>query len=307
LNNNTSPNRNLSFGSLGTLAHGPVLHNKYAETKSEDLQIVVGAYKQFIDESLKICFDPSNIDERNTAIDKLTDLLNAYRAIALPILEDRQHSGQENLRSTILEEFFQLLLFPLTVEIQKTQSTALKMGKANSYVSLTFTPKSFGALFNNPAPTIHTKDQDFVLGCVVEVGSKVKSLNGVAVENNLVEVVVPVIVIECKTYIERNMLDSCAGTAKRIKNAMPYCLYIVAAEYMKMDDAYPELTDIDEVFILTRATNSERLNVKRLKGNVHEIGKDLIRDIYNMTAVHLQKVWWSPEDALARGRIIARP
>ena len=55
------------------------------------------------------------------------------------------------------------------------------------------------------------------------------------------------------------MLDSCAATASRLKTAMPYCIYIVASEYMKMSDAAPELTDIDEVYILCRAkTQIER-------------------------------------------------
>lgn len=41
---------------------------------------------------------------------------------------------------------------------------------------------------------------------------------------------------------------------------MPYCVYMVAFEYMKMDEASPELTDIDEVYILCKAKNSERLS-----------------------------------------------
>lgn len=40
-------------------------------------------------------------------------------------------------------------------------------------------------------------------------------------------------------------------------------IYIVAAEYLKMTDASPELTDIDEVYVLCRAKNSEREMRKR--------------------------------------------
>lgn len=103
------------------------------------------------------------------------------------------------------------------------------------------------------------------------------------------------------------MLDSCAGTAKRLKSAMPYCLYLVVSEYMKMEDAYPELTEIDELFILTRKSNSDRLSNNQKGLPPYAIGNDLIRDIFVMIDTHLAKVWWSPEDALSRGRVIARP
>lgn len=257
-----------TFGYHGTLAHGPVLRNKYNDTLDGELRVVLSAYDLFIANARSISFDLTNSSSISDAIDQLTDYLNTYRGIALPILEARDNSGQENLRSSILEEFFQLLLFPLISTVRERFNDALTLGKANSYVSLTFTPRSFTSLFESPSPHIHTKDQDFVLGCSVELSSKVKGHTDDIPAPSVAQVVVPVVAIECKTYIERNMLDSCAGTAKRLKSAMPYCLYMVAAEYMKMEDAYPELTDIDEVFILTRASNSDRLRHNRPLKNV---------------------------------------
>ena len=88
---------------------------------------------------------------------------------------------------------------------------------------------------------------------------------------------------------------------------MPYCLYIVAAEYMKMEEAYPELTDINELFILTKASNADRLRFKDQGETPHPIDAKLIQDIFDMVSSHLDKIWWSPEDALARGKVIGRP
>lgn len=96
----------------------------------------------------------------------------------------------------------------------------LFVGKGNSYVSLSFTPNSFDTVFSNPNVYIHTKDQDFVLG--VNVGIEVTADGS----SQSTMTVIPVVAIECKTYLERNMLDSCAATAGRLKNAMPYCIYI---------------------------------------------------------------------------------
>ena len=121
------------------------------------------------------------------------------------------------------------------------------------------------------------------------------------------EIVIPVVAIECKTYIERNMLDSCAGTATRLKKALSYCMYIVASEYMKLEDAQPELTNIDEVFVLCKATNSDRLSRKRRDAAPHIVHSDLVIDLYNMVSRHINAIWWQPEDALDTGKIINRP
>ena len=70
--------------------------------------------------------------------------------------------------------------------------------------------------------------------------------------------VVPAVAIECKRYLERNMLDECSGTAERVKRATPYCLYVVVSEYLKMDNARPELSRIDEIYVMRKQRNSER-------------------------------------------------
>ena len=103
------------------------------------------------------------------------------------------------------------------------------------------------------------------------------------------------------------MLDSCANTATRLKNAMPYCVYMVASEYMKMDEASPELTDIDEVYILCKAKNSERLSRSQQGLPPLEIDSSLIYDLFQRVRKHLNSIWWSPEDAVSNGKVICRP
>lgn len=88
---------------------------------------------------------------------------------------------------------------------------------------------------------------------------------------------------------------------------MPYCLYLVAAEYMKMDEASPELTDIDEVYILCRTSNSDRLRNKSMRVPPHPIDADLVVDLFGFVERHLNSIWWDPATALARGKVIGRP
>ena len=152
--------------------------------------------------------------EKIAAVDFLTEdglreyvsALNTYRAAAVPVFDSLDNNGQVALGYTIMEEFF-YLLFQKKVESMNVEHENLFIGKGNSYVSLSFTPASFGELFSNPKAYIHTKDQDFVLGANVEIMIKADG------EQETTTTVIPAVAIECKTYLERNMLDSCAATA----------------------------------------------------------------------------------------------
>ncbi len=240
----------------------------------------------------------AELDE--TGIREYVRALNEYRRVSVPVFDSLDNNGQVALGYTIMEEFF-YLLFQKKVSSMNMEHGNIFVGKGNSYVSLSFTPASFNELFNKPNAYIHTKDQDFVLGANVEIQI---SADGDA---ETTTTVIPAVAIECKTYLERNMLDSCAATATRLKTAMPYCIYIVASEYMKMSDAAPELTDIDEVYILCKAKNSDRERRKRANLPPYDIDADLIIDLYLRVTRHLNAIWWKPEDAVENGKIINRP
>jgi hypothetical protein len=278
--------------------HGGILFEKQKNPEEEHLRVALEHYLNFRHsiEGLEIKDTPSII--------KLVQAINIYRENVLYLFEARPNSGQEGFRYTILEEFFYHLFKDLVSKKFEETKSSMVMGKANSYVSLSFSPQSFTGLYENPIPYIHTKDQDFVLGCAVNLKISPKGQSDL---ENQTDIVIPVIAIECKTYIERNMLDSCAATASRLKSAMPYCLYIVASEYMKMDQAYPELTDIDEVFILCKASVGDRTLQKKKGLPPHKIDENLMVELFNMVERHLNKLWWDPKEALNRGRVIGRP
>lgn len=143
----------------------------------------------------------------------LVETLNEYRKIALPVFDNLDNAGQKALGYTIMEEFF-YHLFNKKVQLMNINHENLFLGKGNSYVSLSFSPSSFAEVFVKPSAYIHTKDQDFVLGVSVEISV---SADG---NEETTATVIPVVAIECKTYLERNMLDSYAATASRLKNAI---------------------------------------------------------------------------------------
>jgi len=274
------------------------VHGKLLKTKSESSAELKKGYQWY----LKFLDQISNefiTDE--AGVNKLVFEFNEYRTQVIGILESRKNSGQENLRSSMLEEFFCHLFSDLLKESLSNIPNNLFMGKAKSYVDLTFSPASFKDIFINPNPYIHTKDQDFVLGVSLnlEISSNQQTFNE--------KIIIPVVAIECKTYIEKNMLDSCAGTARRLKSAMPYCMYLVGAEYMKMKDVQPELSHINEIYIFCKATNSDRLKNRKDQLPPHPINKILVCDLFKKVKGHLNSIWWSPESVLQTGKIINRP
>ena len=117
-------------------------------------------------------------------------------------------------------------------------------------------------------------------------------------------VVIPAVAIECKRYLERNMLDECSGTAEKVKKATPYCLYFVVAEFLKMDDAAPEMSRIDEIYVLRKQRNSERVAENFIP---KPIDASLVVDIYRQVQRHLTRVWWDPQSALTVGKAFNVP
>lgn len=277
--------------------HGKNLRNytrKQRGPRKELFQNIEVAYELFRNTVDSV----QNLDD--DGITEIVNALNTYRRASLPVFDKMDNAGQKALGYTIMEEFFYLLFNKYIGQLGLAHDN-LFVGKGNSYVSLSFTPSGFSNLFTHPNAYIHTKDQDFVLGATVNINVAADGTE------ETTSTVIPVVAIECKTYLERNMLDSCAATASRLKNAMPYCVYMVASEYMKMSDASPELTDIDEVYVLCKAKNSEREARKKANLPPLDIDAALIIDLFERVKRHLNSIWWHPDDAVENGKIINRP
>jgi hypothetical protein len=170
---------------------------------------------------------------------------------------------------------------------------------ASGYLELIFHPKSLRSLVAMPEYTARTKDHDFVIGGQVDL-----TIRGVfSREGKTSQIIIPAAAFECKRYLERNMLDECAGTAEMVKRATPYCRYTVVAEYLKMDEAFPELTSIDQIFILRKQRNSERLASDFVP---KPISSELVYSLFQETIDHLKKIWWDPESVLKTGKLLNR-
>lgn len=244
------------------------------------------------------------IDDASVAA--LTDAFNAYRSDVIYTFEGGKNVPQENLRSTMMEEFFGWLFKDLFDTLGQRRPKNYLAGKAtSSYLNLTFAPKNFATLFESPNPRIGRKDQDFAIGATMKISVGPSGGGAAPVSENIT---IPVIAIECKTYLAKNHLDMCSSTAQMLKRANPYCMYIVAAEFLKMDKGVaPEVTDIAEIFVMCKADNASRAKRKALDEPPHAVHVDVVQSLFNMVVGHLKAIWWDPDTALERGKVISRP
>lgn len=274
-------------GQPDIFVHGSKLTNKLAA--DERLKAAWELYEVWKSTSLAI------EDRSPDGIRRLTTALNEYKDKVEPIFDGRPNSAQEVLQPSIIEEFFEYLFSYIEGDLKLN----VIRKPASGYIGLIFNPKSIETLVEAPEYTIRKKDHDFVIGANISV-----SISSIGSDREMNDtIVVPAIAIECKRYLERNMLDECSGTAERIKKATPYCKYFVVAEFLKMDDASPEISLIDEIYILRKQRNSARLAAD-FKPN--PIDADLIVELYNDCVTHLKRVWWDPESGLKTGKVFNR-
>lgn len=236
----------------------------------------------------------------------LVEAFNDYRLQTVYLFEDGENVPQSNLRSTMMEEFLGWLFKDIFALLNKPTPENFQIGKSkNGYLKLTFAPHSFGKMFDDPNPCISVKNQDFTLGAkyqleVFSTSSSSKKFGA--------QIILPVVAIECKTYLAKNHLDMCASTAADIKRAAPYCMYIIVCEFIKLvKTAAPELTDISEIYVLCKAENGDRKKRRALGLGPHLVDGSAVLDLFERVMGHLRSVWWDPANALQVGKVISRP
>jgi hypothetical protein len=264
--------------------HGSKLRRK-AEG-NDDLRAAFESYTVWRTRSLEIT------GRERDDVYALVDLLNQYKDTVELIFDARPNSAQEVLQPSILEEFFEYLF----CRVDEVIGEGVLRRPASGYLDLIFNPRDIHTLVSNPEYTIRRKDHDFVIGSTINLTIRAEGTHRVSED----QIVIPAVALECKRYLERNMLDECSGTAEKIKRATPYCIYIVVAEYLKMDDCSPELSRIDEIYVLRKQRNLERGHVGFIP---NPIDRELVWDIYQKIVRHLRRIWWNPDSALTTGKL----
>lgn len=195
---------------------------------------------------------------------------------------DDVFSAQSKFRSTVLEEFLAILLHDTVHECLKdTPNTKIEIGAVKAYANLYFYSKNFISFANEPSLGINVKDQDFAIYRNVEISMD---------KGEPILTSVPVVAIECKTYVDKTMFEGAAATAEKLKAGNPYTMFGIVAETYEIDKSFiPAYSRIDQVYILRKGSR---------KGQIKPIDSEVVQRLVKDITCHLTKSWVDIEKKL---------
>lgn len=210
------------------------------------------------------------------AIEKKVDYLNDYYNFMRDNDLEKAFSSQGKFRPTILEEFL-YLLFKDYVELIKQRyddNDVLGSGAVKAYSNLYFKAKDFKDFIKIPEIGVNEKDQDYAIYRTFDI-----TIN----EKTPLQIRIPAIAIEAKTYIDKTMLDSIIATAEKIKSGNPHTRFIAVSERYDVSYAVdPAYSRIDQIYILRKSIR---------KNAWADIDKDVVWRLFEETTQHLERPW----------------
>lgn len=182
---------------------------------------------------------------------KRVELFNNYKNFIDQQRYAEQFDSRSNLHSSVLEEFMYYLFKDLVGSI----SQSALLGKSHTFKDIFFTADSFADMLNTPTIMVEKKDHDFAIG--VQIEASFKAIGQEKTEMNVWDL--PAVAIECKTYLDKTMLQDASTASEIIKHRNPNALYIVVAEWLKLTEAVNlRKFKIDQVYILRKQKNTDR-------------------------------------------------
>lgn len=239
-----------------------------------------------------------NNDNDSMLIIERVRLLNEYKDFL-----DQQHYAEKfdsrsNLHSSVLEEFMYYLFKDLVREI----SPDALIGKSHSFKDVFFRPTSYREMVNQPHALIEKKDHDFAIGASIETDMKCKGSQIIEKHNWDI----PAVAIECKTYLDKTMLQDISTAAEQLKYKNPNAMYIAVAEWLKLTDSVNlRKYKIDQIYILRKQKNTDR-EYRYLEGyQKNPIYPDVVEHLFYNVRDFLTSDWEGGiSESLNRGFLI---
>lgn len=237
-------------------------------------------------------------EQDSKIIEKRVELLNDYKDFL-----DQQHYAEQfdsrsNLHSSVLEEFLYYLFKDVVGDISKD---AL-IGKCHAFKDIFFRPSNFRTMVKQIESNIEKKDHDFAIGVSVLSSLTCKGLD--ISEND--EWDIPAIAIECKTYLDKTMLQDASTAADQLKQKNPNAMYIVCAEWLKLTDSVNlKKYKIDQIYVLRKQKNTDR-EFRYEEGYVkNPLYNDVVEHLFKTVRDYLTTDWeGGVSESLNKGYLI---
>ena len=274
------------------LVHASIIQTLSAKTNKESdkkaLSTISKEYLKYINSNFDIIgYDGSTIERR-------VELLNDYYEFFYR--NDNFYSlfsAQTKLRSTILEEFLYILfrdyINKKKLDIDDNEGV-IRHGSATAYTNLYFYSKNFESFINNVLTGVNEKDQDYTIYRALDV-----NING----NDLDKPInIPVVAIECKTYLDRTMLEGAIATSNEIKSGSPYSNFYVVAEQYNVDKTVdPSYSRIKQIYVL-------RKEARRKGKKPQPIFAEVVKKMFKEIVQEIEKPWSNVEEKMIKDGVI---
>ena len=273
---------------------------KYLDKESKQyLKEIREQYDIWKAENLALKGPFSTIDENDiNIITKRVKLFSNYKDFL-----DQQHYAEKfdsrsNLHSSVLEEFMYYLFKDLVSDF----SDSALIGKARAFKDIFFQAKNYSDMVEEPNIHIEIKDHDFVIGVNIETTMKCSGKSHV--QKEILQI--PAVAIECKTYLDKTMLEGASNAGEQLLAKNPNALYIVVAEWLKLTEKVNlKKYKVDQIFVLRKQKNTDRefrYDDDYVKNPIYE---DVTFNLFNMVRDHLTNPWeGSIQEKLERGYLI---
>ncbi len=301
------------------LVHGSNLEQKEGhKTKYRDresrvyLAEIRSEYDKWRNANLQL-IGPSSKTQRNDAevIWERVQLLENYKAFLDQQKYAEKFDSRSNLHSTVLEEF----LFYLFKDLVADFGEKALVGKSHTFKDIFFMPPNYTGMLTRPYASIERKDHDFVIGATMEARiftrdtqqgeTEIKPPNNsriseppVSYEARLEGQVeshyfdLPAVVIECKTYLDKTMLEGSSRAAEELKARNPNAMYLVVMEWLKLtEDVNLRKYKVDQIYVFRKQKNTDRefrFDTEYIK---NPIQADVVFHLFNLVRDHLVTDW----------------
>jgi hypothetical protein len=217
-------------------------------------------------------------------------MLNEYKDFVDQQPYAEKFDSRSNLHSSILEEF----IFYLFADLVSQFSDKALIGKARAFKDIFFQAKNYAQ--------IEIKDHDFVIG--INIKTDMNCEGSTYKQTEIIQV--PAVAIECKTYLDKTMLEGSSTAGLQLLSINPNAMYVVVAEWLKLTDKVNlKKYRIDQIFVLRKQKNTDRefrYDEDYVKNPIYS---DVVEAVFNMVREHLTTTWdGSVQSKLETGLLI---
>ena len=192
--------------------------------------------------------------------------------------------SRSNLHSSVLEEFIYYVFRDLVGEF----TDRALIGKAHTFKDIFFMPPNYTAMLETPHARIEKKDHDVAIGVSVSV---VLTCAGQE-KGETHHFQIPAVAIECKTYLDKTMLEGSSTAAEQLKFRNPNALYIVVSEWLKLTGSVNlRKFKVDQIYVLRKQKNTDREFRFLPDYEKNPVYLDVVEHLFNTVRAHLTSNW----------------